>query len=863
MKMSFRFVSIPFAALLWVTTAPCQDRLFYMVEDRDNARVLLRGTSDQRGIPSGELILGVLTQYRLWLYDPITTQIGTVQFRSGASGSALLIPPVNFRQALTRDTDLDGLHDEGELVVGTSATDPDSDNDGLLDGAELAQGLNPLDGFVAQTGVIASADLDGNAVDISAFDDVAVVALEEQGIAIFNIFNAMAPVLIGSLDTPGKASAVHHSGGNVVAVADGEAGLAVVTMDDPPNAAISHTVTPAELGASPVAVVTSNGLAYVGTSLNVVAVVDMASGLVLRRLDLQNGDIQDLTVVGDFLYVLREGNLHAINISGGGFDQTHVVASPGSVGAGGRRLRLSGGGGLLIASHTRGYNLFSLDDPATPVRIAGGNTAQAGWKHMLANGSGLGVAAVGTNSTDGGPHDLSLYDLSDPLLFDQFLATFQTPGIAEALTLFNGIAYVADGSEGLQVVNYLAFDTGTTPPSVTLTTSPSGTVEEGKPLLLAAAVSDDVQVRNVEFSVDGQRVATDGSFPFEFRLNAPRLATQSSFQVQARVSDTGGNASFSETLTLQVGPDATPPSVVATSPAAGEAIFARDTLAVIFDEPVDLASFDGAWQIFDAGPDGLLDTPDDVMLAPGTVALSELGETAVMTLPGLMPAGLKSARLSTAITDTAGNALTEAFVWHFFVFEERTTGLTAVFYDLPSDPPGFVDSGFAGLTPGNFEVRLAQGSGSVGSFVYPSVNMPVTPFDGDSFFYVGEDGVLEGTSTVEAPAGDDMAVLPPGDLGFYGATFAGRLVVPEAGEVTFTVGVDDAFDLIVNGQTVVEHIGTTSFREFSGAVTLPAGEVSLVLHWANSAFSANLVLSAQGGGLPGGVIGPQFLRPLD
>ena len=49
----------------------------------------------------------------------------------------------------------------------------------------------------------------------------------------------------------------------------------------------------------------------------------------------------------------------------------------------------------------------------------------------------------------------------------------------------------------------------------------AGQAEEGQLVRVSALVSDDVQARNVEFSLDGVRVLTDGSFPFEHRFVTP------------------------------------------------------------------------------------------------------------------------------------------------------------------------------------------------------------------------------------------------------------------------------------------------------------------------------------------------------
>lgn len=55
-------------------------------------------------------------------------------------------------------------------------------------------------------------------------------------------------------------------------------------------------------------------------------------------------------------------------------------------------------------------------------------------------------------------------------------------------------------------------------PTVTLAAeTASTTAEEGRFLPMVPTVTDDVQVRNVEFFVDGQRVETDRIFPFEIQ----------------------------------------------------------------------------------------------------------------------------------------------------------------------------------------------------------------------------------------------------------------------------------------------------------------------------------------------------------
>ena len=128
------------------------------------------------------------------------------------------------------------------------------------------------------------------------------------------------------------------------------------------------------------------------------------------------------------------------------------------------------------------------------------------------------------------------------------------------MAIFNGLAYVADDAAGLQVINYLAYDAKGAPPTTAL--APAFCVEgvqERTPLSVSANVSDDVQVGQVEFFLDGTNVFTHGSFPFEFRFEAPaRSTTKTHFTLRARTVDTGGNSSLSTEMTVPLVPDTTP-----------------------------------------------------------------------------------------------------------------------------------------------------------------------------------------------------------------------------------------------------------------------------------------------------------------
>ena len=164
----------------------------------------------------------------------------------------------------------------------------------------------------------------------------------------------------------------------------------------------------------------------------------------------------------------------------------------------------------------------------------------------MANGSGLALSVEALTSF--GMADSSLYTvdsngtfLRDGGYLENFEATFRTLGDAQDVSIYNGLAYVADGYEGLQVINYRAYEhQGGDPPQILSIHSndQNGIVEESSLFTLSATVSDNVQVKYVEFWVDGNLTKTDGSYPFSIDYLAPRLADEQNFTTQIKVFDT-------------------------------------------------------------------------------------------------------------------------------------------------------------------------------------------------------------------------------------------------------------------------------------------------------------------------------------
>ena len=691
-------------------TAPellATNEFFYAFYDLDS-RLTLRGKTTSYANIFNQVFTPANSRFLQFFFLPSEMKISSAAFTTPAAGRSYLIPNIDLEPPYEKnyseylfleegepplggDSDQDGLSDDIEFVIGTSRLNTDTDGDGISDYAEVRQSTDPLDGRPAITGIIGSATTPGSAVDVCADNDIAITANGSAGIVVFNVVNKASPFRVAVVDTPGNAQRVSCSG-NLIAVADGSAGLAVVDVADPPSAFIRHQVN---LGGSAQAVVVAGGIAYVGLNSGQIVVVDMASGTIIERITV-SGNIQDLAIGGVTLYALTTGTLYALPLDDGELRIAASVNSPGSLGAGQRRWRLFVGGGLAYATHTSGFNIFNLENPLLPVHIRNNTTGEFGWKQIVSNGSGLGVAAVGPNSTDDGPHDVSLYNLGPAGTNGQLLTTIQTPGLAAAVSIYNGLAYVADSTAGLQVINYRAFDTGTNVPAITLTASfplNPARAEEGKLVRVTAQVLDDVQVRNVEFYLDNVLVSTDGTFPFELRFRTPPEWPTYSFSIRARAFDTGGNFTWSDEFNVLLLPEATPPRVVRTFPRAGSIAGSVTTLVAFFNEPIQTATINSdSFLLRHAGPDGVPGTADDLAITNGILSYRDDLNAAVLSFGTNLDAGVYQLTVRAPLADLAGNLIAEPF-----------TSLFAVIGGLNTDQDGIPDhiELLMGLNPNN------------------------------------------------------------------------------------------------------------------------------------------------------------------
>ncbi|MBI3417533.1 MAG: Ig-like domain-containing protein [Verrucomicrobia bacterium] len=206
---------------------------------------------------------------------------------------------------------------------------------------------------------------------------------------------------------------------------------------------------------------------------------------------------------------------------------------------------------------------------------------------------------------------------------------------------------------------------------------PINGVEEGKEVRVTAQVGDDVQVRNVEFHLEGTKAFTATVFPFEFRFVTSRYAAnKNSFRLRARAVDTGGNFTWTDETIVTLVPDTTPPRITQRSPLIGAK--SVQTITAYFDGQMDSATLNAAsFKLISAGADGLFDTADDAPVIGGSASYEADLKSAALNFASPLPDGLYRAVLTTAVADLAGNHLASDYTWQFrvadAVFWIRTT----------------------------------------------------------------------------------------------------------------------------------------------------------------------------------------------
>ncbi|MBK8097224.1 MAG: Ig-like domain-containing protein [Planctomycetes bacterium] len=797
-----------------------------------------------------DLLLPASAEYALHQYDPFHRRLGVAYGVTAATGQrTTLRSPLLVSVTGMADQDGDGLVDAAEFVFGTSAELADTDRDGLSDGDEVHGGTNPLDGIDAAVRLIAALPTVGPAVDLCADDGAVVVACGDDGIEIFNAWQNMTPTPVARLDTPG--SAVRAACARLrVAVADGPAGLAIVDLNEPATPVLRHQVALGDVQAVAVA----GGVVVAGTTGGRIAVVDVERGILLMERTIGDA-IVDLQVLGDFVYALTSSRLHVSRIDGGVLNAVTELAIGRS-----RQVRLVLAQEHLLAVDWTGFTAIDVRVPGSPTILAETATQQRGWRHLALDGSGNAVCVVGLNANPDQSDDLQLYRLADFRVPAEFVRDFTgpefpdfEPGVLSAVVVYNGLAWLADRRGRLFCARYRMRDVASELPSVSLTTSATqGTIEEGKVLVVRAETADDVQVSHVDFELDGRRLVSDGTYPFELRLTAPAMQLANRLTFGAKCWDTGGNMAIATTVVVTVTPDTSPPTVVRSQPGSGGVVLAGAPAELVcsFSEPVDPATVHvGSLLLVGAGPDDQFGTGDDEPVVIDQAGWRASVQSAIWSSNAALTAQRYRAALG-GVADVAGNAMAPRS-WDFVAYE----GLRATFF-ADAGSAG-VERFFAGDQPLSVtEYRNGAAPRQVNTTVVPNIHF--RDRNGNWATHAGANGIWE-TSSLTSPGGDDIVWSLPDR---FGVLIEGSLVVPSAGDVTFGVTIDDSFQLELSGQVRGSYLGCTSPTLVTlPTVGLPAGASAMRMAAADVCGSQfALILQAVGGGFPGGVVPASAFR---
>ncbi len=665
------------------TGQPCNGQYGFAIRDVATGQTVSRGWTSPNGTIGDGVALGANRTYEITVANAGNRTIGRATFTTGRNGSILQLPKVQVGDSIAPDSDHDGIPNDIEITFGLDPNNPSTLGGGILDsvvattppppGTPAGAGggpVIPVNSAFGPPGMLSGVALPGTSVDVSAFNDTIAVACLDQGVAFFNVFGGLAPRQFAMVDTPGEARAVGPPGDDC-AVADGLGGLCVIDLRDPSDCHIKGELP---LGGYAECVDSAGSIAYCGLRNGQLVAVDLGSVTEFQRLNL-GAEVFDVKVSGDFVWAIVGNTLRSFSMSDGLLQPLGSVplASFGPDPFSGRK-RLFVGGGFAQATCMNGFDTVNVADPAAMVRVGMAvANGPASYKQVISTGSGLGLGCVGVNPRNDGTQDLYLFSLVDPTKVNDLVTILATPGVAYSSVIYNGIDYLADGRSGLDVFRYLETDRKGIPPVITLGSSAvAGATQEGKLFRVTANATDDVQVRNVEFYLDGKLLASDGNFPFEIFFNSPLMTpAKPNFAVRARAFDTGGNSTWSDPLTIELGPDGTPPQVARTRPLAGSILGQPMSVAAFFSEPLRPDSVvPDAFRVVGAGVDGLFGTADDVLPPPGVLTYQDSSRSAVWTYMAPLPAGLWQATVSGPIADRAGNVMTVPHRWSFRTFDQ-------------------------------------------------------------------------------------------------------------------------------------------------------------------------------------------------
>jgi hypothetical protein len=473
---------------------------------------VLRQKSDTEG--NWSFFLPPDQTYHYVVFDPESGLIAHGSGITAQSGQNTSLASPVFLASTAPDSDGDGLPDDIEFAIGTDPNKPDTDDDGVDDFTAVGLGTDPLGGKLVTIGGVGQGKLTGEAKQVvvgslpaKPAQRLAFVAAGTNGLAIFDVTQPTQPILLSQLSLPGDATDVDVEYDlGMAAVAAGDSGLHLVDISNPNFPRLFRTTA-----AYPVNLVeVTRGRAYIAAS-NCVSEVSLLTGNLLASHTVGLTRLGAMVREGNILYCLPEDSdeLWMLSIRQnccalpGIFVIEGILSLNGLVPGPFRDVSVADGIAYLTIRQDfgGGYVTADISNPEFPHLIQGAGVppeVRASGLAMTLNAAGLGFL-LGNNS---GVGVFDLMNVANPTNTYVLLNRINLPATPCHATEAGGVAYVACGTAGLVVVNYLPYDTQHQPPTVSISTTavdvdtntPGLQVLEGSYLPVQVTARDDSQL---------------------------------------------------------------------------------------------------------------------------------------------------------------------------------------------------------------------------------------------------------------------------------------------------------------------------------------------------------------------------------
>ena len=272
-------------------------------------------------------------------------------------------------------------------------------------------------------------------------DNLLFVACKNDGIKIFDTQVTMTPVLLGEYQHSDEIFGVYvHQG--MMFLACGLNGFEILTVDDPENPLLLSSVKlPGAWNISyALDVIIQNNYLYIADIYNGVHIADITDpeNPELKKIIALAG-ARDLAINDQFLYVSLEGiGIEIIDISE---PENPTEASTYVFENSNKSIRISGNFGY-ISYESSGIHLIDISDPTSPIH-------DSSWKYQITGATSLELFSVDnalylTDNQIG----LQKIDISDKTDMKQ-VAVFDTPGDAFSIAATENHVYILDNNSGL------------------------------------------------------------------------------------------------------------------------------------------------------------------------------------------------------------------------------------------------------------------------------------------------------------------------------------------------------------------------------------------------------------------------------